>query len=198
MCGVFFYWSCADDKSRGSTCGTLSRLVADTDEVTEDDRRPNAFSPAADFRTQTPWFRQMRTGRGNYVAADLQLEACDGARWWSCHTLHAWPLSCYHCHTVSMFVSEGVQRQNICRWFFIKWSDSQAPSSSSGWIFLNVFFSHKMGTLWHSLPNDSFSCVHLLQGDRLFITYRASWENYGENFLDRQGKMQLINSACND
>lgn len=150
MCGVFFYSSCADDKSRGSTCGTLSRLVADTDEVTEDDRRPNAFSPAADFRTQTPWFRQMRTGRGNYVAADLQLEACDGARWWSCHTLHAWPLSCYHCHTVSMFVSEGVQRQNICRWFFIKWSDSQAPSSSSGWIFLNVFFSHKMGTLWHS------------------------------------------------
>lgn len=99
---------------------------------------------------------------------------------------------------ISMFVSEGVQRQNICRWFFIKWSDSQAPSSSSGWIFLNVFFSHKMGTLWHSLPNDSFSCVHLLQGDRLFITYRASWENYGENFLDRQGKMQLINSACND
>lgn len=161
MCFFFFYWSCADDKSRGSTCHGSAPIPM---KVTEDDRRPNAFSPAADSRTQTPRFRQMRLGRGNYVAADLQLEACDGTRWWSCHTLHAWPLSCYHCHTASMFVTEGVRRHNIWWWFFVKLSDSQAPSSSSGWIFL--FFSHKMGTLWPSLPNDSFGCVHLLQGGR--------------------------------
>ncbi|KAM3587606.1 uncharacterized protein V6R79_010087 [Siganus canaliculatus] len=42
--------------------------------VTEDDRRPNAFSPAADLGTQTTRFRQMRAGRRNYVVADLQLK----------------------------------------------------------------------------------------------------------------------------
>lgn len=51
--------------------------------MTEDDRQPNAFSPAADFPTQMPWFRQMGTGRSNYVVADLQLvhatALCDGA-----------------------------------------------------------------------------------------------------------------------
>lgn len=49
-----------------------SALISARMKVTEDDRRPNAFSPAADFLTQTPRFRQMGTGRSNYVAADLQ------------------------------------------------------------------------------------------------------------------------------
>lgn len=60
-----------------------SALITAGMKVTEDDRQPNAFSPAADFLTQTPRFRQMGTGRSNYAAADLQLvhatALCDGA-----------------------------------------------------------------------------------------------------------------------
>lgn len=50
-----------------------STLISGRMKVTEDDRQPNAFSPAADFWMQTPWFRQMGMGHSNYIVADLQL-----------------------------------------------------------------------------------------------------------------------------
>lgn len=56
-----------------------SVLISAGMKVTEDDRQPNAFSPAADFQTQTPGLRQMGVGRSNYATADLQLVLCDGA-----------------------------------------------------------------------------------------------------------------------
>lgn len=40
--------------------------------VTEDDRQPNAFSPAAE-RKWHPGLDKWGTGRCNYMAADLQL-----------------------------------------------------------------------------------------------------------------------------
>lgn len=40
---------------------------------------PTAFSPAADFWTQTPRLRQMGTGCSNYCAPDLQPALCDEA-----------------------------------------------------------------------------------------------------------------------
>lgn len=91
--------------------------------VTEDDRQPNAFSPAADFWTQTPRFRQMGTGRGNYVAADLQLvhatALCDGA----VTRFMLGPFYLITIHSVSTFKSP---KAKYLVWFLVKWSDSES------------------------------------------------------------------------
>lgn len=60
--------------------------------VTEDDRQPNAFPPAADFFMQTPRFRQMGAGEATITTrSTFSLRVCDVAWWWSCQTLHARP-----------------------------------------------------------------------------------------------------------
>lgn len=76
-----------------------SALISAGMKVTGDDRQPNAFSPAADFLTQTPRFRQMGAGRQQLQHGRPSACACDVALWWSCQTLHAWPcLPLSHSH----------------------------------------------------------------------------------------------------
>lgn len=135
-----------------------SVLISAGMKVTEDDKQPNAFFTCSWFQTQMPQFKQMGMGRSNYSVGWPSACAHDGTLWWSCHTLHAWPPLPYNSHAVSTFTSKEskdkifglIQRlpRVVQRFLF--------PSENGSFMTLFAWWV--------------FSCVHLLQEDRLFIT----------------------------
>ena len=90
--------------------------------VTEDDRQPNAFSPAADFWTQTPALDKWE--RDAAITSRLTFSLCMRRR--SVMELsHASCLAPFYLitlHSVSTFRSA---KAKYLVWFLVKWSDSE-------------------------------------------------------------------------